>query len=162
MMKMLLLSRESLLFLLNALNDRQTDSTLPHRHHLHACPKNFQHVRRSFSTSHPTTRVFSGCQISCQFRAFQSISKASSFREWRAESVINSRLAHPYGLAQWSVLEIRALNEKIVSLGDDWRKQQRGSKGVAFQGGTTSLWVVVVWPCKRLTRAHIAGHKVDR
>ena len=30
-----------------------TDSTLPH-HHLHACPKNFQHVRRSFSTSHPS------------------------------------------------------------------------------------------------------------
>ena len=46
---------------------------------LHACPKNFQHVRRSFSVE-PTTRVFSGCQISCQLLAFQSISVLNSGR----------------------------------------------------------------------------------
>ena len=51
---------------------------------LHACPKNFQHVRRSFSVE-PTTRVFSGCQISCQLLAFQSISKRLQRRKGSRE-----------------------------------------------------------------------------
>ena len=46
----------------------------------------FTPVRKTFNTSvdlfppliRPTTRVFSGCQISCQFGAFQSISAALS------------------------------------------------------------------------------------
>ena len=47
----------------------------------------FTPVRKTFNTSvdlfppliRPTTRVFSGCQISCQFGAFQSISAALFF-----------------------------------------------------------------------------------